>query len=116
MGTSKKHPTPDPAPVEATEPKRRTYPGVKVRAIRDGYYGDKLRRVDDVFVIDGTPGKKGTPAAFSDKWMERVDASTPEKLSTNNDIIRRQHDEIQGGQVSRSDADATGNSDPLGDD
>lgn len=48
--------------------------GIKVRATQIGYYEHKLRRVDDVFVIENED-------AFSDRWMERVDKNTPERVS-----------------------------------
>lgn len=85
---------------------------LKVRATQTGYYDHIRRRPGDVFFIDGArleedvtaiehatgervvTRKKGTIAAFSDKWMEIVDPKTPESVSTANDAIRQQHDEL----------------------
>jgi hypothetical protein len=79
---------------------------LKVRATQTGYYDHIRRRPGDVFLIDATPleadvkvggkvtRKKGDIAAFSDRWMEVVDPRTPESVSTANDEIRRQHDEL----------------------
>lgn len=87
----------------------------KVRALEMGYYGEKRRRVGDVFLVE--------PAAFSKKWMERVDARTPERITTGNEEIRRKHDEelaarhqpgIHTGPDDVHDP-PTGNANPLGD-
>jgi hypothetical protein len=79
---------------------------LKVRATQTGYYDHLRRRPGDVFFIDATPleadvkvgnkvtRKKGEIAAFSDRWMEVVDPKTPESITTANDEIRRQHDEL----------------------
>lgn len=126
----------------ATVPQTKTYPRMKVRAIKDGYYDDKLRRIGDVFEIDGAPlqdvierevnslslapgapvaaapdrasltkrdqmildahdkrtsgvDERGQtmPAAFSAKWMQPVDANTPERITTPQQVINREHDE-----------------------
>lgn len=80
---------------------------VKVRAIKLGYYDDKRRRTGDVFLIrtpyqvkntdriadkDGKVPDTITIDEFSDKWMERVDASTPEKTTTGKEALKQQHD------------------------
>lgn len=86
---------------------------LKVRAIKEGYYDDKLRRVGDVFLIDATPKRHNDPTRlqnFSEKWMERVDAETPERLTSNNDVIRQQHDALQAAKAEQP----TGDADPLG--
>lgn len=94
--------------------------GIRVRATKDGYYGDARRRAGDVFTlvpIEGTFHEKVLDAAgdpkrdaggyvytevektlsaedqFSSKWMEKVDGSTPEKTTTGKDKLRQQHDE-----------------------
>jgi hypothetical protein len=81
---------------------------IKVQATQTGYYDHIRRRPGDVFLIDGerleadvlgpdgktVTRKKGEVAAFSSRWMEKVDASTPESVSTANDAIRQQHDEL----------------------
>jgi len=78
---------------------------VKVRATQVGYYGEARRRVGDVFTLED-------PKHFSAKWMERVDASTPEKITTGNEDLRRQHDEMLG----RTGGKPTGAQGVLGDD
>lgn len=108
---------------------------VKVRATATGYYAHLRRRPGDVFSIDATPLEKdlkvggkvrkaGEIAAFSDRWMELVDSKTPESISTANDEIRRQHDEVlasrAAGQVipdrpdDVDDSVPTGEHNPLG--
>lgn len=82
-----------PAPAEKTHP-------IKVRAKELGYYDHARRREGDVFII-------ANEQAFSAKWMERVDAATPERMTTANQALRQKHDEILGGSV-------TGDADPLG--
>lgn len=68
---------------------------IKVRAIRMGYYDHVRRREGDVFVVDSS--------AFSAKWMERVDAHTPERVTTAAQALQQQHDEILGGRQSSRD-------------
>lgn len=86
---------------------------IKVRATQAGYYGHTRRRIGDVFWIDNEQ-------AFSTKWMERVDPETPESVTTSNDQIRREHDEIlasrqAGLQVDPSEGNGpTGNTNVLG--
>lgn len=83
---------PDPTPLAPTVK-------VRVRAIQDGYYGEKLRRSGDVFVVEGRPGDHDDqsdptlPHTYSHKWMEVVPGSTPERQSTSSDVLRQQHDE-----------------------
>lgn len=48
---------------------------LKVRARRLGYYGEQRRRVGDVFTLRAQRD-------FSGKWMEPVDARTPERSTT----------------------------------
>jgi hypothetical protein len=85
---------------------------IKVQATKMGYYDDKLRRPGDVFTIVGK-------ASFSEKWMQRVDGGTPEKITGSAEDLRRQHDEIQAGRLSGKGGEtapnpATGTGDPLG--
>lgn len=91
---------------------------LKVRAIKDGYYDDKLRRVGDVFTIVGelpTPEQieKGRdpklPMMFSKIWMERVDPNTPERITSNNEVLRQHHDAVQ-----RAKLDGVGPDNPEG--
>lgn len=65
------------------QPTRR--PGIRVRALRPGYYGHSRRREGDVFTIRSE--------AQMGSWMERVDASTRESITTPNEVIRKKHDE-----------------------
>lgn len=115
---------------------RKSHGTIKVRALADGYYDDKLRRPGDVFEIDATPlsqrlreqlaAGEGTgeptkadkerlhePAAFAEKWMERVSASTPAKQSSHNEVLRRQHDETLSERVANK--RSTGDTPVLGD-
>lgn|SRR5215510_13744708 len=69
------------APKAATE---QTEVGYKVRAIEIGYYDHARRRPGDVFLI-------AKPEDFSERWMEYVDADTPERISTANQEIRRKN-------------------------
>src|SRR5512138_1974313 len=69
------------APKAATE---QTEFGYKVRAIETGYYDHARRRPGDVFLI-------AKPEHFSERWMEYVDAATPERISTANQEIRRKN-------------------------
>lgn len=59
----------------------------KVRALALGYYDHIRRRIGDVFVL-------ASARDFSDRWMEQVDASTPERITTGVEELRKQHDEI----------------------
>ena len=80
---------------------------IKVRATSTGYYEHARRRIGDVFMIDG--------AAFSDSWMELVDADTPERTTTAGEHLRQEHDRILGGTVQEpSDSPPTGDDNPLG--
>jgi hypothetical protein len=67
-----------------------------------GYYDHARRREGDVFLI-------ADERAFSEKWMERVDVRTPERMTTAAQSLRQHHDKILGGQV------VTGAQDVLGD-
>lgn len=69
---------------------------MKVRATRDGYYGEKRRRAGDVFWLRErrhySPERvvNGTPVG----WMEPVDAHTPTRTTTPQEAIDRVKDEI----------------------
>lgn len=110
---------------------------IKVMATQTGYYDHIRRRPGDVFFIDGAgleadvvvngkvTRKKGDVAAFSTKWMEEVEDSTPESHSTANQHLRRQHDELlasryQEGRLTGPDNVRedlpTGSHNPLGED
>lgn len=65
---------------------------IKVRATRQGYY-DHIRRMEgDVFFI-------AKEQDFSHKWMQRVGAHIPERVSSASDNLRRQHDEILASRI-----------------
>jgi hypothetical protein len=64
----------------------------KVTATQLGYYDHVRRRPGDVFTIAGE-------RLFSERWMERVDPRTPDKVSTSQQAINEKHDEILGGKV-----------------
>ena len=80
-----------PAPVHKDHP-------IKVRALYTGYYDHVRRREDDVFVI-------ANEQAFSEKWMVRVDARTPERVTSAPQALKREHDNILGGNVAGQDDD-----------
>lgn len=85
----------------------------KVRATKMGYYGNLIRRVDDVFTIERA-------SEFSNNWMERVDAHTPEVTTGSNAAIAREHSDLVGksaaGGHMGDDGDVpTGAGNPLGD-
>jgi hypothetical protein len=79
--------SPTAAPVKATPtiPGKKA-PGFKVRAIKMGYYNHERKRVGDVFMLTYA-------FQFSSKWMVRVDAATPEKITTGQQVLRKEHDE-----------------------
>jgi len=60
----------------------------KVRATAVGYYDHKRRREGNVFWI------ADEETEFSPRWMEKVDARTPEVTTTGAAELRRQHDEV----------------------
>lgn len=74
---------------------RKPRKGIRVQAKALGYYDDVMRRVGDVFTIDAAEDKNGKIVAFSDKWMRRVPATTPERLTVPNQAIAREHDVTQ---------------------
>jgi hypothetical protein len=76
---------------------------VKVEAIADGYYDNKLRRTGDVFFIDGTlptpeqigrkDGSKRDPAMpiMFGKWMKLADPDAQPHITSSNEVIRREN-------------------------
>lgn len=62
----------------------------KVRAIDLGYYDHVRRRIGDVFVV-------ASEKDFSSRWMVRVGANTPERVTTGRESLRQQHDDVLGG-------------------
>jgi hypothetical protein len=108
-----------PAPVRPSSPidPKPTGLVLKVRALQVGYYGEKRRRVDDIFVLEDAKH-------FSATWMAYVDPNTPERITTGQQALRQQHDEMiaakiqPGMQTGRDDVHdvPTGTLNPLGDD
>lgn len=96
----------DQAPAAPTGP-------VKVRATRMGFYDEIRRRVGDVFTLTDA-------AHFSDKWMLIVPGTTPERVTTGQQELRRQHqEEVDSRRRSSSLVPLeapTGSANPLGDD
>lgn len=93
---------------------------IKVRALKDGFYDNARRRTGDVFKIrapftgTGDNKKPITIDEFSEKWMEKVDPRTPEKVTTGKDVLRQQHDEILEKKARTAGAsEATGAQDVL---
>ena len=74
--------------VRPAAPPARTV-GIRVRATDLGYYDHTRRRVGDVFTIRNEQ-------EFSTRWMERVSASTPEKITPMTEALKRQQQEIAG--------------------
>lgn len=90
-----------PLPAAATDPTvnpegGQPWPTMKVRATHLGYYGDMRRRTDDVFTIQ--------ERHFSSRWMQPVSGSTPEKITSGKEDLRRQHDEMLAGRRPTGDA------------
>jgi hypothetical protein len=87
---------------------------VKVRATKDGYYGHAYRYAGNTFTVESDtehPKHKGFPITFSDKWMEEVDPSTPEKTTGSQQEINEAHDATLAQRAS-----ANGGAAPSGDD
>lgn len=59
----------------------------KVRALAPGFYNNKRRRIGDVFVLAGAQ-------AFSKRWMEVVNPTTPTRTTTGLQHLKKTHDEI----------------------
>lgn len=101
---------PAPTSVQGRTPEKQRIPGtgetrqrggpIKVRAKQMGYFDHIRRRVGDVFTIpaDRHPAdhktKPGELIHFSSRWMEVVDPRTPERITTPNQALAQQHDEI----------------------
>jgi hypothetical protein len=77
---------------------------VKVRAIKDGYYGDAYRHVGSVFVLEGPAPDPSNPKdakcdpklprIFSKIWMQVVEEDTPERNVGSQEALRRHHDQV----------------------
>jgi hypothetical protein len=95
--------TPPPAEERATP--------IRVRATKLCYYGEKRRRVGDVFTIR-------SEAEFSSTGMERVPDETPERLTTGQDELeqaRQEHLRVQRAHAGTPAPAPTGAGNVLGD-
>lgn len=83
--------------------------GIRVRVVegRIGYYDHSRRREGDVFTIRDMQD-------FSEKWMELVDAKTPERLTTAKAALAQATARIRGDNRADAAADK-GGEDVLGD-
>jgi hypothetical protein len=107
-------PLPD-APDRTRKPAVRSG-GIKVEATKMGYYDHIRRRPGDVFRI-------AKEEDFSDNWMRRVDERTPERVTTSQQALKAQQEEIKSlkdrGELAAKTDDAedlaTGGDNPLGD-
>lgn len=94
----------DQTPKARETPKDLPVKRMKVRATQTGYYGDVLRRVGDVFVIEGQPRESdpaGPPRFYSRTWMEPADLEDPETTTTNNEVLRREHEQLRATKAER---------------
>lgn len=75
----------------------------RVMATSMGYYDLKRRRIGDVFTVRGplfedgeVVRRPGGPIVtdFSPKWMERVPQNTPERITTGQQQLARDHDDL----------------------
>jgi hypothetical protein len=71
----------------------------KVRATRDGLYDHIYRRAGDVFVIQD-PATEFADAALDGGWMEYVSARTPTNVTTPQQALAREHEELRGSATS----------------
>lgn len=92
---------------------------MKVRATKTGYYDHLRRREGDVFELKPIDGHKvvnnklvkhhfTVEEQFSPNWMEKVDRSTPEKVSTAQGALNEVSNGIKSGRApatSRSNAE-----------
>jgi len=62
---------------------------IKVRAIKLGFYDNARRREGDVFMING-------PKEFSEKWMEYVDKSLANKITTSKAALAQRQADLRG--------------------
>jgi 2-phospho-L-lactate transferase/gluconeogenesis factor (CofD/UPF0052 family) len=76
----------------ATAPKAKAK-RVKVEATQTGYYDHARRREGDVFIIDDCD--------FSEKWMKRAPTGAAPSISTAQQNIDKQHDEILAANSAR---------------
>ena len=89
---------------------RRTV-SIRVRALMVGYINEQRYREDDVFILH--PPEPGQAEPFSERWMEVVDDSVPERVTTGQQVIKRDHDGFE--PVSARTSGPTGGTQVLGD-
>ena len=79
---------------------------IRVVATRLGFYGHLRRRPGDVFTLRPYKGHRrngnkldpvevSADQQFSDRWMEKVDKSTPEKVTTSQEALNATSDSIK---------------------
>ncbi len=68
----------------------------KVRATRTGYYNEQRYREGDVFIFAG----EKLPS-----WVESVAASTPERVTTGQEQINTELEQVRADRLSSGDAD-----------
>lgn len=67
----------------------------KVKALKIGYFDNIRRRAGDVFWIHKADD-------FSEAWMEYAGSSDPEKITTGNQELRKQHDDVMKAKADES--------------
>ena len=80
---------------------------IKVRTVKPGFYNNERKRVGDVFVLNKEKD-------FSEKWMVRVDASTPTNRSSSRTALQRHLAEIDAARASEKPTEGDGD-EPTGD-
>jgi hypothetical protein len=81
-----RHEDPAPRDPEDAAPAARARAPLRVRATRDGYYGEKYRRTGDVFTLE-----RGDPLG---RWMEEVDPDTPEHTTSHGQALQEQRVDV----------------------
>jgi len=82
--------------------------GIKVRVLegRVGYFDHSRRREGDVFTI---PNEE----AFSERWMERVDEETPDRLTTAKGALAKETARIRGDKFAEAAAEKDSHNDDV---
>ena len=60
---------------------------LRVRATQMGFFDNERKREGDVFLLQ-------EPRQFVASWMEPVDDSVPERTTTGQQLLRKEHDDI----------------------
>lgn len=76
-----------PSVPDAVHASNASRPALMVRALRMGYYNHVRRRENDVFALNKL-------SDFSAHWMAWESPNASERITTGNEDLRRQHDEI----------------------